>query len=92
MLDLVVFEDAPRLEILANAPRLFLGGIERFRRYRHLSAPAATLTGPRAFVHHRDGEPEPAMARLEVRVEAKALRILVPRATAEAPGGPFAPS
>jgi diacylglycerol kinase (ATP) len=91
-LDLVIFEDAPRLEVVANAPRLFLGGIERFRRYRHVSAASATLRGPAAFPHHRDGEPEPDSAQVDVRVEAKALRILVPRATAEDPKGPFAPA
>ena len=89
LLDVVVFEDAPRLELIAAAPRLFLGGIERFRRYRHFAAASATLTGPATFLHHRDGEPEPAVARLDVRVGRKALRILVPEATAADPGGPF---
>lgn len=91
LLDVVVFEDAPRFEVIANAPRLFLGGIERFRRYRHFAATTATLTGPPAFLHHRDGEPEPAAARVEVRVAPRALRVLVPAATAGDPGGPFTP-
>lgn len=91
LVDIVVFEDAPPLEILANAPRLFLGGIERFKRYRQFAAAAATLTGPPAFLHHRDGEPEEATARVEVRVQPQALGILVPKATAEDPDGPFRP-
>ncbi|HET7291714.1 MAG TPA: diacylglycerol kinase family protein [Vicinamibacteria bacterium] len=92
LLDIVVFEDAGALEILANAPRLFLGTIERFRRYRHLRAAAAVLEGPSGFLHHRDGEPEPEAIRVEVRLEPRALRILVPRETAEDGDGPFLPA
>lgn len=92
LLDVVVFEDAPRREVILNAPRLFLGTIERFARYRHLSAPGARLSGPQSFLRHRDGEPEPAAAEANVRLEPKALRILVPRATAEDPTGPFGTS
>jgi YegS/Rv2252/BmrU family lipid kinase len=89
LLDIVVVEDAPVAEILANAPRLFLGGIERFRRYRRLAAPAAVLTGATPAPFHRDGEPEPAADRLEVSLTPRALSVLVPRATAEDPRGPF---
>jgi YegS/Rv2252/BmrU family lipid kinase len=89
LLDIVVVEDAPVAEILANAPRLFLGGIERFRRYRRLAAATAILTGAVPAMFHRDGEPEPAADRLEVRVDPRALSVLVPRATAEDPNGPF---
>ena len=89
LLDIVVVEDAPLPEVLWNAPRLFLGSIERFRRYRRLAAPRALLTGATPAVFHRDGEPEPASDRLEVRVEPRALSVLVPRATAEDPRGPF---
>ncbi len=89
LLDIVVFEDAGALEVLANAPRLFLGSIERFRRYRWLQASAAELTGPASFLHHRDGEPEAATARVEVRLEPHALRMLVPMETAADPQGPL---
>jgi len=89
LLDIVVLEDAPLAEVLANAPRLFLGSIERFRRYRRLAAAQAVLTGATPAVFHRDGEPEPASDRLEVRVEPRALSVLVPRATANDPRGPF---
>ncbi len=92
LLDLVVFEEAGILEMLANVPRLFLGTIERFRRYRHLQASAAVLEGPPAFLHHRDGEPEPPTDRLALRVERRALRLLVPRVTAADPDGPFLPA
>lgn len=89
LLDIVVVEDAPLVEVLANAPRLFLGSIEGFRRYRRIAAPQALLTGAAPTLFHRDGEPEPAAERLEVRVEPRALSVLVPRATADDPLGPF---
>ena len=91
LLDMVVIEDAPFYELAWNATRLFLGGIERFRRYRHLPASTAVLIAARAVHHHRDGEPEAAATRLEASVVPRALRILVPRATAEDPLGPFLP-
>jgi len=63
--------------------------IERFQRYRHLPAATAVLTAGREAHHHRDGEPEAAAMRLEASVVPRALRILVPRPTAEDPSGPF---
>ena len=90
LLTIVVVEDAPAFELLVNVHRLFVGGIERFRRYRRIAAPEAVLTGPAPFAHHRDGEPEPAADRLEVRLEPRALAVLVPRRTAADPMGPFA--
>ena len=90
LLDVVVIEDAPLLELLFHAPRLFLGGLEGFRRYRRFPAKRAVLTAERPLPFHRDGEPEPAAQRLEVDVLPGALDVLVPRATAEDPAGPFA--
>ena len=89
LLDIVVVERAGPIEILANAPRLYVGGLENFRRYRRLAASSAVLSAPDAFPHHRDGEPGEPASRLEVSVEPKALKVLVPRATAEDPNGPF---
>jgi diacylglycerol kinase family enzyme len=89
ILDIVVFRDAPLGEILLHAPRLFLGTIDRYKRYHHTAAASALLTGEGLFEHHRDGEPEGASARLEIGLAPRALRILVPRATADDPDGPF---
>lgn len=89
LLDVVVFEEARFAEIALQIPRLFLGRIERFRRYRHAQAASATLTAAHPFLHHRDGEPEPGVGRLDVRVAPRALRILVPRSTILDPRGPF---
>jgi YegS/Rv2252/BmrU family lipid kinase len=89
LLDVVVIEDAPAFEMVWNSTRLFLGGIENFRRYRHFPARTAILEGTVAFVHHRDGEPEDEESRLEVSVQPRALAILVPAATAASPTGPF---
>jgi diacylglycerol kinase family enzyme len=91
-LEVVVFEDGPFLGTMAAAPRLFLGGIERSRRYRRLAVETATLEARVPVEHHRDGEPEPEAKGLAVSVLPKALRVQVPRAVAEDPQGPFLPS
>lgn len=91
-LEVVVIEDAPRLEVLLNAPRLFLGTIDRYRRYRRFEAAELTLTGPRSFDYHRDGEPEIGEGGVEVKLQARALKILVPKPVAQDPGGPFLPA
>ena len=87
--EVVFFEEGSRLELLANAPRLFTGGIERARGYRRIEATAAVLTADRPIEHHRDGEPEPGARRIEIGLLPRALPLLVPRATAEDPKGPF---
>jgi diacylglycerol kinase family enzyme len=88
-IEVVVFESAPTLEMIWNAPRLFLGTIEGYSRFRRLSVESAVLTGPPRFLHHRDGEPEGDEERLEVALRPRALPILVPRAVADDPTGPF---
>jgi hypothetical protein len=50
------------------------------------------VTADRPVEHHRDGEPEEAATRFEIRLEPRALPLLVPRATAEDPRGPFEPA
>lgn len=89
LLDVVVIEDCPRLEVLLNAPRVFLGRIEGFKRYRRFTAADAVLTGAAPIEHYRDGEPEDGVAALRIRLLPKALSILVPRACAEDPNGLF---
>lgn len=91
LLDIVVIEDAPALELAWNAQRLFFGTLAGYRRYRHIATARATLVAASAAPHHRDGEPEVPTARLEASVLPRALRILVPRKTANDPHGPFEP-
>jgi diacylglycerol kinase (ATP) len=86
-LDVLVVEDAPRVEILLNVPRLFLGSLRRSRRCHWFATSSLVLCGEGP--HHRDGEPEAGAGRLEVSVLPRALRILVPGRTAEDPAGPF---
>ena len=92
LLELVVIERASALELLAAAPRLYLGGLERFRAYRRMTVSSAVLTASEPFPHHSDGEPEERVTRLEVAIEPRALRVLVPPATAADPRGPFGQS
>ncbi len=89
--DVVIFEDMSLLRVLAAAPRLFLGGIERVRRYLRLPTTRAVLTTATAAVFHRDGEPEEPATRIEVTLEPQALNVLVPQAALEDATGPFAP-
>ena len=74
---------------VANALRLFTGGIERMRGYRRIEATTAVLTAEAPIEHHRDGEPEPGVRRLEIGLLPLALPLLVPRTTVEDPKGPF---
>jgi diacylglycerol kinase (ATP) len=91
LIDFVIVEEAPALELLANVPRLFLGRLDRSRRCRYIVASEAILTsdGPGEVLTHRDGEPEVASPEVRIRVEAGALKVLVPAATAADSDGPF---
>lgn len=89
VLDVVLIEDEPRLRLLLQAPRLFLGGIATLTAYRRVAVRSLVVTGATPLLHHCDGELEPPVARLEVRLEPRALRVLVPAGTAQDPDGPF---
>jgi YegS/Rv2252/BmrU family lipid kinase len=91
VLEVVVLESAPLLQLLAAAPRLFLGTIERYGGYRRFAVTEAEVRAPAPMLFHRDGEPEPAADTLRVSVLPRALKVRVPRAVAEAPLGPFSP-
>ena len=88
-LELVILDDGPLLGLLLAAPRLFLGGIERIRGYRRLSATRLVITGEGPIVAHRDGDPEKGCERIEVSLQPRALTVVTPAATAADPKGPF---
>jgi diacylglycerol kinase (ATP) len=89
-LELVVVDDRPALGLLAAAPRLFLGGIERMGGYRRLGATRIVITGDGPFAAHRDGDPEPAVDRIEVELRPQALTVLASAAAVADARGPFA--
>jgi diacylglycerol kinase (ATP) len=89
LLDVVLIEAAPWTEVLWNVPQAFTHGIERYRRYRRLQASSIVLEAETEVHHHRDGEPESTALRLDVRLEPRALKLLVPARVAADPEGPF---
>jgi YegS/Rv2252/BmrU family lipid kinase len=91
LFEIVVFEDTSIPEIVRNAPRLFLGTLEKSRRYRRIKATQVVITPQMAVEHHRDGEPEPEADRMEFFLRPRALAVLVPRTTVDDPEGPFRP-
>jgi len=89
LLDFVVIDEAPPLEILLAAPRMFLGSIEGFRRYRHVQARSADLSFQAPVEYHCDGEPEGREDALRIDVRPRALLVRVPSAVAASQRGPF---
>lgn len=89
-LELVVIDERPAVALLAAAPRLFLGGIERMRGYRRLAATRLVITGDLPIVAHRDGDPEPDCERVEVTLRPRAITVLASGAAVADPRGPFA--
>jgi len=88
-LELVILDHAPLPALLVSAPRLFLGGIERTRGYRRLSATRIVVTGERPLVAHRDGDPETDCERIEVGLSRRALTVVAAAGAAADPQGPF---
>lgn len=58
--------------------RLFRGRLHRDPRVTTLAAARLLITGESPMPFHTDGESQPAAARLEIAVEPRRLRVLVP--------------
>jgi YegS/Rv2252/BmrU family lipid kinase len=89
-MEVVVFEDGPLWRILAAAPRLFLGGLERTPGYRRLAGPPAIVTAGAPAAVHCDGDPAGTAQRIEIQLRPRVLEIVVPAAVLEDPDRPFA--
>jgi diacylglycerol kinase (ATP) len=79
------------LDILAAAPRLFLGGLEGTRGYGRIRTSRITVTAESPLPIHRDGDPAEPSGRIEVELVPRALSVIVPSATLDDPAGPFTP-
>jgi diacylglycerol kinase (ATP) len=91
-LEIAAFADGPLLSTLATAPRLFLGGLERSRRFRRITATRALIRSIEPVAVHVDGDPSPLARTVEMVIQPRALRVLVPDEVATKPGGPFSTS
>ncbi len=89
-LEIVLFESGPWWRLLLAAPRLFLGGVERSPASRCLAGDAALVTAATAAPVHCDGDPAGLAERIEVRLERRALDVVVPAGTVSDADGPFA--
>jgi YegS/Rv2252/BmrU family lipid kinase len=85
LLEVVSFEAAPALSILAAAPRLFLGGLTRLRGFHLQPARRAVVRADSPLAVHVDGDPCPGAGPLRVAIRPLALRVLVPREPAGRP-------
>ena len=89
-LEVVSFDyEGPIFELLRAAPRLFLGGLEKVRRYQRLSTTRAVVTADSPLQIHRDGDPVESAGRIDVELVPRALDVIVPAATVADPQGPF---
>jgi diacylglycerol kinase family enzyme len=78
--------------MLAAAPRLFVGGLERSRGYERISSTRFTVSASSSLPIHRDGDPVEPSERIEVALVPRALNVVVPQATLDDPTGPFGPA
>ena len=90
-LEIVIIEEGPLAGLIANSPRLFLGGIDRIPGYRRLNVTRATVTAGEGIAVHRDGDPANETTRVDVTLEPRALTVVTPAATTIDSAGPFAP-
>jgi diacylglycerol kinase family enzyme len=89
-LEVVSFEyDGSIFGLLGAAPRLFLGGINKVRRYHRLSTARAVVTAESPLQIHRDGDPVESARHIDVELVPRALDVIVPAATVADPAGPL---
>jgi diacylglycerol kinase (ATP) len=88
-LEVIVFEGGPIWRTLAAAPLLFTGGLDRAAGYRRFPGASATVTAKEPVELHCDGDPVPAVSRVEVGLVPRALEVVVTAAAAGDPRGPF---
>lgn len=90
-LEVVLFDyGRPVLDVLWAAPRLFVGGLERVKRYRRIATTRAAVTAESLLQIHRDGDPVEPAGRIDVELVPRALDVVVPAETLADPAGPLA--
>jgi YegS/Rv2252/BmrU family lipid kinase len=80
-LDVVVVERRPPWVAILQAPRLFLGRVDRVPGVTIRRGAAVEITSAHPVIYHVDGEPFVGAARIGARVHPRALRVRTPRFT-----------
>lgn len=80
LLDLVAVRAAGWVNVAMLVPLLFAGRIDRSRHVKRLAGPRFTIQRTTAGVIHTDGETHVMPALLEVAVQPRSLRLVVPAA------------
>ncbi len=92
LLDLVAVKPAPLWSLAALVPSLFLGTFDQSRHVARLRGGAFQIQRERAGLVHTDGETHALGPIINVRVNPRSLRVLVPAACRLATSPvPFAP-
>lgn len=78
MLDLVALSPVGVLSACVLGGRLFLGTIDRSRNVRRLRGASFVVERPAAGIIHTDGETHMTVARVEISVRPRSLRMVVP--------------
>lgn len=82
LLDLVAIRPTNLIGLAAMAPALFLGNIDQSRRVLRIRGASFTVERSGPGIIHTDGETHEAGAVVNVRVNPRSLRILVPATSA----------
>lgn len=77
-LDLVAVKSVGLLRAAALVPRLFLGNVDRSPHVLRLSGPRFVIDRPQPGLIHTDGETHATGARVEVVVQPRSLRVVIP--------------
>ncbi|MBL9209937.1 MAG: diacylglycerol kinase family lipid kinase [Opitutaceae bacterium] len=90
-LDLVAVKSVGLLRAAALVPRLFLGNVDRSPHVLRLTGPRFVIERLQPGLIHTDGETHVTGARVEVTVQPRSLRVVIPVASgAVAPNVPAA--
>lgn len=88
-LDLVAVKSVGLLRAATLVPRLFLGNVDRSPHVLRLRGPRFVIEREQPGLIHTDGETHVTGSRVEVAVEPRSLRLVVPAASGVvAPAGP----
>lgn len=78
LLDMVAVQDLPKWELAAALPSFFMGQVPPFEVTQTTRVKQVRLIREGTFYFHVDGEPHQAENTLDITVEHKALKILLP--------------